>query len=250
MSYSTGTLSLGKVIVEEIKRRVRELPVIDFGFVKAVNVDSSSELSIDFTVSVFLPDRDLTLDGVPVMSNMMGSGFGNVFLPKIVVPAVGQRCVIAFMNKQLEDPVVIGFVRNLYPVSDDLVGKTGSQPSDIEPNEWILRHKALGGSYDGTFAEVRIDKDNLIVLRQLNSSQVEQNKIEIKPNGEINISSAGSVSVTGGSTSVSGGTVSITGAPVIINSGTNGVARVGDSTSLVAGHSHVIATGSSTVRAG
>ena len=210
---------MAKVIDEQIKKRIRDTPVLDVGFVKTIN-PNNSEIITTYTVDVYLPDRELTLESTPVLSNMFGNDYGEYFIPTIDNVEVGQKCIVVFLNKQLEDAVVLGFLRTEYPTKDTI--------PTLKPNEKLIRHK----SSTGAFSEIKFSQDNQIDIRQLNSSNVEQSYIKLKANGDIEI----------------------VGGNVKINNGTMGAARIGDAVSVsVPSHGTCTGTitgGSSTVKVG
>jgi hypothetical protein len=209
MAY-TGTESMAKVIVEEIRRRLNDLPTIDFGYVTSINVNTASPpVSVDYTVSVYLPDRDLMLQNVPVLSPMFGDGYGMVFLPPITTPTVGQRCIVSFCNKQLEDPCVLGFVRNIVPINDTLIGQTSSVPSTIQVNEFIIQHK---NTANGKVVKFDIAPDNTVSIVVQDGA-----KMKLNPDGSfklLNVNGYGIGVDASGNVTISGSTVNFTQTPI------------------------------------
>ena len=206
-----GTLSLGRVIVNEIKKRIERVPTMDLGIIETVNlVDiSGDKVSQSYTLDVRIPDREITLTNVQVASQMLGDGFGSHYIPQ-----VGQQVVLGFMNKQIEQAIVLGIVnKNFGEVPETFFGQSTTKPSEIRQNEWFNIKKALSGANIGKYAEVTITKDNEINIRQLDTDgSTILASISIDASGNVDVQSGGSLRLADSSNhgiSVSAGAMTI-----------------------------------------
>jgi len=111
--------TLAQILVSEIKKRIKELDAVDLGVVTAIHLTSQNKVQ-SYTADVVLRDTgDITsyspnplpnktglrFQNIPIASIMRGQNFGVFAIPKI-----GQTVVLAFLNQQLEQPVIIGML--------------------------------------------------------------------------------------------------------------------------------------------
>lgn len=109
--------TLAQIIVSEIKKRIKELDAVDLGVVTAIRLTNDGKVQT-YTADVVLRDTgDITsyspnplpekaglrFQNVPIATVSRSIGYGVFSLPKI-----GQTVVLAFLNQQLEQPVIIG----------------------------------------------------------------------------------------------------------------------------------------------
>jgi hypothetical protein len=162
--------TMAQIIVDQIRKRIKDINTLDLGVVTAVNVDGSGN-SIKYTIDVVMRDtgditsylvtptqgkEGLRLIGVPISSVWRGDGFGIFALPK-----VGQVVIIAFMNKYLEDPVIVGMMdRRFVPKSDGTGGQfvTDALPSIAIKDGEVLIINESGGM-------IKLDENGDIVLK-------------------------------------------------------------------------------------
>jgi hypothetical protein len=134
----TGTKTIGRLLVNEIRQRMQKVLSIDLGYVDAVNVNGAGE-SIDYSVRVIVPDKALALNNIPVMSNYMDDGAGHMALPK-----KGQLCIVGFLNQQAEDAVVLGFIRRTYDANNEQTGFAAAKEammSSLKETDYVMSVK-------------------------------------------------------------------------------------------------------------
>ena len=118
MFTPTGGMSMAKIINQFVKQKMSEMIAIDIGYVESVNTNGIE--STDYMITVNVPDKNLSLENVPVLTNYVDDDAGHM-----VVPKIGQLCIVGFLSGQTEDVVCLGFIRRTYSaeIVDKVTGK-------------------------------------------------------------------------------------------------------------------------------
>ena len=118
MFTPTGGISMAKIINQFVKQKMREIMSIDIGYVESVNNDGTE--STDYMITVKVPDKNISLTNVPILTNYVDDDAGHM-----VVPKIGQLCIVGFLGGQTEDVVCLGFIRRTYSaeIVDKVTGK-------------------------------------------------------------------------------------------------------------------------------
>lgn len=190
--------TLAQILVNEIKKRIKELDAVDLGVVTAIHLTSQGNVET-YTADVVLRDTgDITsyspnpspnkaglrFQNVPIMSIMRGQNFGVFAIPKI-----GQTVVLAFLNQQLEQPVIIGMLDLWFDDSVKKFKDNGLPPINfgdgdilIYPEkDTIIKMKLTksvgvgqipGNNSNVTITNTRVTNDSKIFLQGLDANSL------------------------------------------------------------------------------
>ena len=203
-----------EVIKKIAEDEAKKLHIVEMGIVTSIFPHAGAGDKDNYECNVKLKNRDLELRKVPIATQNIGFTY---------VPNVGDLVLLAFVNGNINAPIVIGRLYNdeNRPPVNSAGEMVFESPDSKKPGVRRLYMKFPGGiiltiTDDELKAEVG---KSIVTIKTDGDITIESNgKLDIKSTGNTNVSSDGDMSLSGQNIRIeASGTIDIKGAMVNIN---------------------------------